>query len=657
MNDYSRARKAGLREVSRDISAGRFPYLTSLEYIASVSDTAGEYPIGLMEIPVTMIAGTKTAGRQNAFSSGFMPILAEGSEFALKWQTLYDSQEREGIRDPVKVYEYMQRFYVQEGNKRVSVTKFLGMPMILADITRILPKRSDEKNCRIYYEFTRFFDVCPIYELSFSEEGSFEKLAGLLGRDLVNPWPDDEVINLRSEYRKFAELFEAKGGERLNLTPGDAFLTYLGIFGTDGLSGGADAIVKNRIGKIWNEILVKTRDDNIALIETPAEIEKAGAKKPAEAVFSAILRDRVYTREKPLKAAFIYDRTTEESRWVYGHELGRNELEQRFGGIVDTVKFEGCADDESIRRAVEAAVADEDELIITTSPAQMAETLRCAIEYPKVKFMNCSINLANNAVRTYYGRMYEAKFLMGALAASVAENHLIGFRADYPIYGTLANINAFAIGAAMIDPYAKIYLTWSSRRDDNWREELRSIGVSVYSGPDLIRPQRASREYGIYQTGSDGSVFNLAAPVWDWGRYYELIVRTILDGTWNAREIRRPDQALNYWWGMQSGVIDVIMSDRISYYSKKLVMTLKNALIAGTLNPFDGELRSQDGTIKGADSGRLSNLEIIKMDWLNDNVIGTIPDMSELKEPAKETVQVSGVAGKGKTAAQTGGNR
>ena len=70
---------------------------------------------------------------------------------------------------------------------------------------------------------------------------------------------------------------------------------------------------------------------------------------------------------------------------------------------------------------------------------------------------------------------------------------------------------------------------------------------------------------------------------------------------------------------------------------------LRNGLTAGTLNPFDGELRSQTGVIKGADSQRLTNLEIIQMDWLNDNIVGSMPVMEELSDGAKETVQVSGV--------------
>ena len=94
-----------------------------------------------MEIPLFLVVGTKTKGRQGAFAPDFMPAMEPDSEFASKWEALLQSQYEEGIRDPILVYEYMRRFYVLEGNKRVSVSKYVGGTTILAEVHRILPKR------------------------------------------------------------------------------------------------------------------------------------------------------------------------------------------------------------------------------------------------------------------------------------------------------------------------------------------------------------------------------------------------------------------------------------------------------------------------------------------------------------------------------------
>lgn len=208
LDDYLKAKRIGERQVHRAVAQGQYPYPPALDDLVEAG--LSEYPVGLAEVPLEMVAGTRTAGRQNAFSNGFMPILSANSEFAVKWSNLYDAQMTEGIRDPIKAYEYMRRFYVQEGNKRVSVMKYLHMPLIMADVTRVLPKRSDEKDVKIYYEFLDFYNVCPLYEIGFTEEGSYAKLAELLGQDLVHQWREDAVQTLRSAYTYFDQVFQSK---------------------------------------------------------------------------------------------------------------------------------------------------------------------------------------------------------------------------------------------------------------------------------------------------------------------------------------------------------------------------------------------------------------------------------------------------------------
>ncbi|MBR2188260.1 MAG: BMP family ABC transporter substrate-binding protein, partial [Eubacterium sp.] len=376
-----------------------------------------------------------------------------------------------------------------------------------------------------------------------------------------------------------------------------------------------------------------------ALVDTPDSLpEKSGA-------LSKLIKASRYTAAHPLRVAFLYDRAPEHSGWVYGHELGRNHLGRCFDGAVETLRFDQCGNEEAFQSAVEAAASDEDDLVITVSPSQMPMALRAAGRFPKLKFLNCSVNMPYHSVRTFYGRMYEAKFLMGALAACCAPNHRIGYQAGMPVYGTIADINAFAIGAAMIDPQAKIYLKWSAEKDNDWHKTMYEEGISVMSGPEMVRPEKGGREYGIYQYDESGSLLNLAMPVHDWGVYYEKIVESLLSGAWNAPALNKKDQALNFWWGMSAGVIDVILSRRLSYYTVKLVQTLKNGVITDVLNPFDGELHSQSGLVKPADSPRLTEHEIITMDWLNDNIIGTIPEVDQLTGSARESVAVNGIAG------------
>ncbi|MBQ1451124.1 MAG: BMP family ABC transporter substrate-binding protein, partial [Clostridia bacterium] len=141
--EYVKARKLGTKEYQKALSEGHYTYLPALDDLIGSRTTMKEEKVGTKEIPLDYVVGTVTKGRQDAFARNFMPMLAPDTEFASKWISLYDYQTEEGITDAITVLEFMGKFYVIEGNKRVSVLKYLEQPTILANVTRILPEESD----------------------------------------------------------------------------------------------------------------------------------------------------------------------------------------------------------------------------------------------------------------------------------------------------------------------------------------------------------------------------------------------------------------------------------------------------------------------------------------------------------------------------------
>ena len=147
--EYADALKLGKKEYKYRVSLGQFPYLPVLDEIVSQADVQTEQNMGLVHIPLEFVVGTSTMGRTYAFAANFMPILEDGTEFSIKWANLADAQLNEGIRDPIKVYEYMNRYYVVEGNKRVSVLKFFNAVSIPAYVTRKIPKYSEDNEVKL----------------------------------------------------------------------------------------------------------------------------------------------------------------------------------------------------------------------------------------------------------------------------------------------------------------------------------------------------------------------------------------------------------------------------------------------------------------------------------------------------------------------------
>ncbi|OUP10483.1 BMP family ABC transporter substrate-binding protein [Collinsella sp. An2] len=650
LEDYRKARKAGIKQLQRDVSAGRYPYPPALDDILKGEGSQGEIPIGLAEIDMSLIAGTKTRGRQNMFSSGFMPLPEATSEFASKWSDLIDSQREEGLRDPIIVYEFLQRFYVQEGNKRVSVMRYLNMPSILASITRVVPMPSDSKSYHIYQEFTRFYSVAPVYGILFDEEGRYAKLAAALGETLDKPWPEEKVRSLATVFYMFSSAWRRFGGTYLDMAIGEGLLTYLKIYNLDDLALASQQDVDEKVQRIWSEFVVSSKPDAIDYLENPTPSKPKLLPELKTLYKGAVLA-------KPFSVAFIYEGNPVIDGWEALHDKARVKLENRLGATVKTMTFPDCKADDEFDWAVESAVEADCDLIVTIHPTQMTQALRAAVAHPDVAVINCSVSLSHSAVRTFYGRMYEAKFLLGALAAAMADNHKVGYVAETPVFSTVSEINAFAIGASMIDPKATIYLKWFTAKDYDWKRELREEGVRIVSARDYPVPSRPDEAWGLYRVEDDGSTTHLAEPVWMWGRYYELIIQSIRNDAWVRESHMRPNKALNYWWGMRTGVLDVKLSEDLPHGQRVLNEVIRQSILTGRIDPFTGKLVSQTGVVQEEGDEKLSSEEIVRMRWLNENVVGRLPEQKELSEDGLEKVEVAGVIPLDPTVVVTGSAR
>lgn len=99
IENYNKAYRLGKKDYQARLLRGERPTLEVLDDILPPKDSYSEVSLGLVQIPIDRIVGTKTDGRSNAFAGNFMPILASNSEFAAKWIALCKSHEEVGIRE------------------------------------------------------------------------------------------------------------------------------------------------------------------------------------------------------------------------------------------------------------------------------------------------------------------------------------------------------------------------------------------------------------------------------------------------------------------------------------------------------------------------------------------------------------------------------
>jgi basic membrane lipoprotein Med (substrate-binding protein (PBP1-ABC) superfamily) len=556
-----------------------------------------------------------------------MPLLGRSSEFADKWKTLCAAHLEEGIREPVVLYEYRNRFYVEEGNKRVSVLKYFDAVTISANVIRILPERSDSPEVQAYFALCDFFRYSRVNYLEFSKAESYALFQRLVGKEPQEHWSEQDRRGLNTLYYYFQKAYQAHGGERLRTTVGDALLSCVNIYGYQALRSMGETELKKAVGKVWAEITLQQE-------ERPIDLKLEAEQKPP-------LLPRLPIAQRPLKVAFLYDKTPETSGWTYSHELGRQHVERVLRGKVETTAY-FCAQPSNSATVLEEAVSDGNRLLFTATPQMLPSSLRVAVDHPEINILNCSLNQSHRYIRTYYARMYEAKFVLGAVAGAMADSNRVGYICDYPIYGMIAGINAFARGVQMVNPRAKVFLEWSSTDGlAAATHRLTDRGIDLISTLDMARLEDGIRSnFGLAKMNSDGQV-NLAMPVWDWGVYYEKIIRSVLTGSFRNEEEER---ALNYYYGMKEGVVDVLLSKSLPSGVQKLALVLKSAIVHDLCYPFFGPLVTQEGkTVLDSISSTIPVEQVISMDWLLDNVVGEIPAYEQLNPEAQATVDQAGV--------------
>ena len=632
---YKEALKLGQKEVRSRTAKEKNPYLPVLDEIVPPEKALTGIHLGVVQIPVWFIVGTKTGGRVSAFAANFMPVLDEGTEFADKWEALYRSHISEGICDPIKVFEYLNRYYVQEGNKRVSVLKFCGAYSVTAEVIRVLPERTNDEKIQLYYEFLEFNRYSKINFIEFTKRGSYQKLMRMMGKSYGEWWTIEEQRRFSSAYYFFEKAYKENGGDKLKITIGDAMLNYIKIYGYPELQNAGDAEIRMNLKKMWEDIALIEENETIELKTTPPEEREI---KPS--VLSMILP---IAKPSKLKAAFVYDVPPDKSGWVSDHERGRQYAQTVLGDQAATSVYI-VEDEHKQYELLEKAVADGNKILFTTSPRMLQASLRAAISYPDIVVMNCSLNISHRYLRTYYTRMYEVKFILGVLAGSLTQSGRLGYVCDYPIYGQIAGINAFAPGAQMANPRTKVYLEWSSVKGAGEAAlALSRRHIHLISSQDTARFTEDTRQsFGLSHISHDKTDL-LAVPVWKWGVYYEKIMRGVLDKTIKSEYVNTA-RALNYYWGMSAGVVDIEYAPALPPSSRRYADFFRSSLISGAGKPFLTPFVTQNGDVIGSRQHELSLEQIIRMDYLAENVIGSIPSYDELNPVGKKTVDMVGVS-------------
>ena len=632
LEDYKNALKGGQRAYRACVARGQSPYLAVLDDILVNVNIVAQEPLGLVELPAESIVGTKTSGRHTAFAPNFMPLLEPDTEFAAKWSNLCDAHLEEGIHTPIIAYEFLNKFYVQEGNKRVSVLKYFDAVRIAGTVTRLIPERNDSLENRIYYEFLDFYKLSKVNDVHFSRLGGYAKLQTLVCKASGESWTDDDRLSFSAFYTMFRQQFLALGGGGLNLTAGDAMLVYLSVYRYADACESTPSQVKQNLEKLWDEVKVLTEPQAVALSLEP----KQGPGEPLLAKLN------IFTKPSELKVVFLHEHNAENSAWVRAHDKGIEALQQAFPDRVFITRKENIEPEVDAEQVLEDVAHDNADVVFTSSARMHTACLKVAAQHPKTRILNCSLNAPHPLVRTYYPRTYEVTYLLGILAGVLTKTDRVGYVAANPVYGIPAAVNAYAQGLKTVRPDAKVVLRWACLPDPAHPLDFSDRpDVEIFYARDNREPEGTHRDYGLCRRQPDGTLQPLGLPVWRWDTFYTEIIRSIFDGAWDNDAAGA--RAVNYWWGMRSGAEEIDYSKDLPAGTLQLLDLMEKMLSENDLRIFPEDLYAQGHVLHSPEAVVYSPKELMEMDWLDECVEGALPHYDELDVKTHVLMAINGL--------------
>ena len=329
-----------------------------------------------------------------------------------------------------------------------------------------------------------------------------------------------------------------------------------------------------------------------------------------------------------LKPGFVYIGPVGDGGWTFMHDKGREEMEKAFPGVKSSF-VESVPEGPDSLRVMETFIRNGSKVIFATSFGYMDFVQEAAKKHPDVMFLHCSGYKRADNVGTYFGRMYQARYLSGLVAGKMTKKNVIGYVAAHPIPEVIRMINAFTIGVKKVNPKAEVRVVWLFSWFDPGKEKEATKAL-IDSGADLIAmhadtgaaPQ-AAEEAGVYVIGynNDMSKFaptkHLTAPIWDWGMFYKQYIGEMTKGTWKAGDI---------WWGLKEGVVGLAPFGKdVPEDAKKLVETEKARIVSGSWDVFAGPVKDQKGVEKIPQGKTATDAEMLSMNWFVEGVKGDIP--------------------------------
>lgn len=328
--------------------------------------------------------------------------------------------------------------------------------------------------------------------------------------------------------------------------------------------------------------------------------------------------------EKATKVGVIFNGEKEDGNWSQSHYDG---LEKTAAKLNLAITYKEKVTVDEVPEVIDEFVVEGCEIIIANS-FEFGDSMSAAAEkYPEIYFYHATGVDEGKNFSSYFGRMYQIRYLCGIAAGLQTKTNEIGYVAAFPISEVNRGINAFTLGVRKVNPDAVIYVDWTNSWVDDDAAEAATKRLLDKHNIDLIamhtdslKPLEIAEERGIISIGynvDNSSSYPetfLTAAVWDWEQFYTPNILRCLQGKFEGG---------HYWESIETGIVSLAPFTKLANEGvAEAVEQEHERLCSGAYDVFYGPIRDQDGKIRVAEGESMTDQVMLnEFDWYVEGVI------------------------------------
>lgn len=327
---------------------------------------------------------------------------------------------------------------------------------------------------------------------------------------------------------------------------------------------------------------------------------------------------------EPTKVGVVLNGSKSDKSWSQSHYMALEDTAQQLNLYVTYI--ENVSSD-TVAAQIDKLVDKGCEIIIANSATFSEQIVDIAERYPGIYFFHAAGVSEGKNLCSYFGRMYQMRYLTGMVAGMQTETNEIGYVAAYPISEVNRGLNAFTLGVRNVNPEATVYVSWINSWDSDVRAEeaaerlLDKHDIDVLAmHTDSIKPLEVADRHGIMSIGynlDNSSLFPescLTAAVWDWEKFYTPQILRCLQGKFEGH---------NYWEGSESGMINIAPLSALcdAELSTKVESEFER-LRSGMFDVFYGPIYDSDSVLRINEGESMTDDAMLnEFDWYVEGVV------------------------------------